>query len=149
MIEVAITINASPQRVWAEIADIARHVEWMADAESIEFTSSQTEGVDTQFLCVTKIGPFRLRDVMTVTQWSPGRAIGIRHDGLVRGTGTFTLAAEGPDASRFAWSERLVFPWWMGGRVGAFASKPVLRAIWKRNLQRLKANCEHDVSSPS
>ena len=44
--------------------------------------------------------------------------------------------------TRFTWNERLRFPWWLGGAVGARLAKPVLRAIWRRNLRRLKAIVE-------
>jgi len=79
---------------------------------------------------------------MTVTEWEPGRAIGIDHRGIVTGSGRFTLRRRPGDRTRFTWNERLTFPWWMGGPVGALAAKPVLRAIWRRNLRRLKTIVE-------
>ena len=137
-IRVGIPIDAPPATVWAAIQDIATHVEWMADAESIEFISARTQGVGTKFVCRTRVGPLQLRDTMTVTEWSPGRAMGITHEGVVRGVGRFTLARRRGGRTRFVWREQLRFPWWMGGPVGALVGKPVLRAIWKRNLGRLK-----------
>ena len=41
-IRVTTVIDAPPAEVWAGVEDIATHVEWMADAESITFTSEQT-----------------------------------------------------------------------------------------------------------
>lgn len=132
------TIAADPATVWAAVEDISTHVEWMADAESIEFLSHRHQGVDTSFVCVTKVGPIRLRDTMVVTEWSPRRVMGIRHDGIVRGEGRFTLRRRRGGRTRFTWTEKLRFPWWMGGPFGAIAAKPVLRWIWKGNLARLK-----------
>lgn len=90
-IRVRTVINAPPAVVWADVRDIGSHVEWMTDAASITFTSPSTSGVGTTFDCVTKVGPLRLTDRMEVTQWRERRTMGIRHVGLVRGEGRFTL----------------------------------------------------------
>jgi hypothetical protein len=132
--------------VWEVVRDIGGHVRWMDDAEEIRFTSKTTSGIGTTFDCDTRVGPFRLTDHMEVTEWLPGQVIGIRHEGTVSGVGRFTLRRAGPYQTRFTWEERLSFPLWMGGPVGARAAKPVLRRIWRRNLSRLKALVEAGVS---
>lgn len=133
-------IEAAPEEVWAALADISTHVEWMADAEAIRFVSDQREGVGTAFDCDTKVGPLRLVDRMEVTSWEPGRRMGVRHSGLVTGQGEFTLTPAGTDgtATDFAWTETLVFPWYFAGPVGAAVAAPVLRRIWAGNLRRLR-----------
>lgn len=137
-IEVTTVIAATPEQVWARIEDVATHVEWMADAEAIRFTSAQTSGVGTVFDCDTRVGPLRLTDRMAITEWAPARAMGVRHTGLVTGEGAFTLSAVDAGGTEFAWAETLRFPWWMGGPVGGAIGAPVLRRIWRRNLARLK-----------
>lgn len=141
-IRVSTLIDAPRRRVWADLRDIGSHVNWMADAESIEFTARQREGVGTTFDCVTRVGPIRLNDRMAVTEWREGRAMGIRHVGVVTGTGRFTLRSTARGKTRFTWDERLAYPWWLGGPVGAIVSKPLLRHIWKKNLKRLKHRLE-------
>jgi len=142
-IEVTTTIAAPPGVVWDRIEDVGTHVDWMADAEAIRFTSKQTSGVGTTFDCDTKVGPLKLTDAMAITEWEPGRSMGVRHEGLVTGEGRFTLTAVGADRTEFAWAESLRFPWWMGGPVGGALGAPVLKAIWRRNLKRLKALVEN------
>lgn len=146
-ITVSTTIDASPAAVWAVVEDVGSHVEWMADAEAIRFTSASTSGVGTTFECDTRVGPLRLTDLMEITRWEPGRAMGVRHVGLVTGDGVFTLSPAGRrfrrrTATRFQWSERLVFPWWMGGPVGGVVGGRIMRLIWQANLRRLKAIVE-------
>jgi carbon monoxide dehydrogenase subunit G len=141
-IRVGITIGAGPAEVWRVVEPLERHVDWMADAESIRFTGPRTRGVGTTFDCVTKVGPIRLTDRMAVTEWEPGRSMGIEHRGVVTGRGRFTLRRRRGGRTRFTWRESLVFPWWMGGPVGAFVASPVLRAIWRRNLRRLRSIVE-------
>ena len=128
------TIDATPGEVWADVRDLGSHVEWMADAEAIRFTSDARSGVGTTFDCDTKVGPFHLVDRMEVTEWVEGEVIGVRHVGLVTGTGRFTLASAGA-GTRFTWEESLAIPWWLGGPVAAL----VLRLVWVRNLRKLRA----------
>jgi len=141
-VRVSTVIDAPPRRVWAGVRDISSHVSWMEDAVAIRYTSRRHEGVGTTFDCDTKVGPFRLTDRMEVTEWSEGRAMGIRHTGLVQGTGRFTVRSARRGRTRFTWDERLRFPWWMGGAPGSVVAAPVLRHIWRRNLVNLKREIE-------
>ena len=103
-------IPAPVSVVWADISDLASHVEWMADAESIQFTSDQRTGVGTTFNCATRVGPLHTTDRMEVVEWEDGCVIGVRHIGLVTGTGRFVLEPDGRH-TRFTWDEHLRIPW--------------------------------------
>jgi hypothetical protein len=142
-IRVCITIDVPPDALWKRLERIEDHVEWMADARAITFTSSQRRGVGTEFDCLTAVGPFRTTDRMVVTEWEPRRSMGIVHRGVVTGSGRFTLRRRRGGRTRFCWREDLRFPARLGGRVGAVAARPVLRAVWRRNLRRLKRLAEH------
>jgi hypothetical protein len=115
----------------------------MHDAVAIRFVSSQTRGVGTAFLCDTKVGPIRLTDKMEITQWVPGKAMGVKHIGIVTGSGVFTLEPiDNGTRTLFKWEEELIFPWFLAGPLGAFiGGKIVLRQIWKRNLRGLAVLC--------
>lgn len=141
-IRVSTVIDAPPKVVWAAVEDIATHTTWMADAVAIRFLADQTSGVGATFECDTKVGPFRLTDVMEITEWKPGRAMGVRHVGLVTGEGVFTLARKGLRRTRFEWTEQLEFPLWMGGAAGGVVGSRLLKRIWKGNLRRLKQQVE-------
>lgn len=144
-IEQCIDISADVSKVWAAVDDIRSHGEWMRDAIEITPTSTQHEGVGAEFTCVTKIGPFRERDLLRVTEWEPGAVMGIEHLGVVKGSGRFTLTAQ-PPGTRFCWAEQLRFPWWMGGAVTERVAKPVLSGVWRGNLERLRARVEATTS---
>ncbi len=155
-IRVAIEIDATPEQVWQVVEPVERHVDWMHDAVAIRFTGAQTRGVGTEFLCHTKVGPIKLVDHMHITEWVPPDAangvtgvMGVRHTGMVTGSGRFTLEPIDPSAdgqwrrTRFVWQETLVFPWWLGGPLGAAVGGTlVLRPIWARNLRGLRTLVE-------
>jgi uncharacterized protein YndB with AHSA1/START domain len=145
-ISVSIELDASPERVWQVVEPVERHVDWMHDAVAIRFETDQTRGVGTRFLCDTKVGPIKLVDRMEITEWRPGEAMGVRHTGLVTGTGLFTLEPiDLGRRTRFTWAEELIFPWWLGGPIGAFVGgKIVMQAIWRRNLRELAEIVERD-----
>ena len=110
-IRVSTIIDATPDRVWAVVENVADHVDWM-------------------------------HDTMEITEWEDGTTIGVRHVGIVTGTGAFTIVPVGTSRTGFQWKESLRFPWWMGGPLGALVGGQVLRLIWKRNLKGLKAIVE-------
>ena len=125
--------------MWADLRHIASHVEWMEDAVAISFRTRRRTGVGTAFDCVTRIGPLTLIDLMEITEWRERRVMGVRHVGVVRGTGRFRLRPARGGRTRFSWEERLVFPWWLGGPLGGIVGAPVLRHVWRKNLANLAA----------
>ena len=143
-ITVSIELAASPARVWEVVEPVERHVDWMADAVAIRFTNSQTRGVGTAFDCDTKVGPIKLTDHMEITEWVPEKSMGVKHVGIVTGTGVFTIEPLGNGQyTKFTWSEKLTFPWWLGGPIGeVVGGNIVMKAIWRRNLKKLQALVE-------
>ena len=138
-IRVSVDIAAPVQKVWDIVEPVERHIDWMADAVAIRFQTEQTRGTGTTFFCDTKVGPIKLVDVMTITAWEPCKVMGVKHTGVVTGTGEFTLEAIDASHTRFTWTESLTFPWWLGGPLGAFVGgQIVMKAIWRRNLRELK-----------
>ena len=140
-VRVATFINASRGEVWEAVRDIASHTQWMEDAVGIRFTSAKHEGVGTTFDCDSRLGPFRLTDRMEVTEWSPGRVMGVKHVGAVTGVGRFTLKRR-KGGTVFVWKETLTFPRWMGGPIGAAVAAPLFKRMWKKNLRNLKRRIE-------
>jgi hypothetical protein len=144
---VSIDISATPGQVWKVVEPVEDHVEWMHDAVAIRFQTEQHRGVGTSFLCDTKVGPIKLVDRMEITEWATDSAMGVRHTGMVTGTGRFTLTPiDLGRRTRFGWDESLIFPWWLGGPVGALiGGRLVLHSIWKRNLRNLKRIVESQI----
>jgi len=136
-ITVPIDIAAPVEVVWNDLADLSSHVEWMAEAESVEFLTDFRGGVGTVMRVLTKVGPFRTADILEVTEWAPPSSIGVTHRGVIGGTGRFILAPT-DTGTLFTWTETLSFPWWLGGPVAELVARPVLAEIWRRNLRRFR-----------
>lgn len=136
-VAIEVVIASSPREVWAELSSIEDHVTWMKDAVTITFASEQRRGVGTTFECLTRIGPFRTRDVMTITRWDDERTMGVTHRGIIAGRGEFSLSPTS-DATTMVWREALTFPWWLGGAMTARAARPILRRVWRQNLERFR-----------
>ena len=134
---VSTVVPADRSEVWSDLSDLSSHVEWMRDARSITFVSATTSGVGTAFDCETQVGPFRLTDRMEITRWDEGSAIGVRHVGLVTGDGVISLRRARRGRTRVIWSERLRFPWFMGGPIGGWLATPVLWTVWRSSMKAL------------
>lgn len=144
-LHLVVSIYASPRLVWAHLSDLADHAAWMRDAEAIRFTTGQRSGIGTEMLVPTRVGPFRTTDSMRVVEWEEGRLISVEHLGAVSGTGSFEIVPVAAGAA-LHWTETLRFPWWLGGRFGAWVARPVLKRVWRGNLNRLRHRIE--VSGP-
>jgi uncharacterized protein YndB with AHSA1/START domain len=125
--------------VWAAVSTLERHAEWMADAEMIEFLGETRRGEGTEMRVLTKVGLFSTNDVIRVEGWVPPRTIEVSHRGLVTGSGKFDLDPV-PGGTRFTWMEELRFPWYLGGEVTARLASPILRRIWRGNLERFASS---------
>jgi hypothetical protein len=91
---------------------------------------------------VTKVGPLRTTDKMTVTDWAARQRMAVRHTGIISGTGIFELHEAGASDTKVTWTEDLRFPWYLGGVVAAFVARPVLKRIWMGNLRRFRSIAE-------
>lgn len=143
-INVSITINKSIDEVWDEVSILKNHTNWMKDAVSIEFLNDKTQGLGTKMKVLTKVGPIKLFDYMTVTEWIDKKSIGVDHVGIVTGKGKFTLREVTEEKTDFQWEETLRFPIYLAGPVGEFFGSPVLKLIWRNNLKGLKELFENE-----
>ena len=137
-IQVSIDLPQPPEVVWADIEQLETHVDWMADAESIEFEGEQRRGPGTTMRVLTKVGPLHTTDVIRIVGWDPPRSMAVVHEGIVTGEGEFMLQSI-PAGTRFHWAEELKMPWYFGGPLGGLLARPVLGWVWRRNLKRLAA----------
>lgn len=141
-------IDADVARVWEALEPIESHAQWMADAERIEFDTDQRRGAGTTFIAHTKVGPIRLADRMEITTWEPGSTMGVRHSGVVTGSGAFALIPiDNGRRTRMVWDEQLQFPWYLGGPIGGYVGGTLLLGrIWRHNLRRFRAIVEREQS---
>ena len=137
-IETSIIINKPLDIVWQEVKVMENHVNWMEDAVKIDILSENNFGIDTKMNVLTKVGPIKLTDIITVTEWKEKESIGVIHEGIVTGEGIFYLKALNKSQTEFKWEETLKFPIYLGGAIGEFFGGYVLRYIWKKNLKNLK-----------
>lgn len=136
-IAVSRTMPFPRETVWAAVADLGSHHEWMSDARSVQFGSDQRRGVGTRIRVETVIGPVRTIDEIEVVGWVEGESVEVEHKGLIRGMGRFVVSHHGA-GTEVEWVEELTFPWYLGGDVTAWMARPVLAAVWRRNLESLE-----------
>ena len=137
-IKVSTVNNAPLKTVWNEVSRLENHTNWMNDAEKIDFLSENNSGMGTEMKVLTKIGPIKLYDYMTVTNWVVEKSIAVDHIGIVTGKGEFKLEEIDENNTKFNWEETLKFPIYLGGVIGEFFGAPILKLIWRKNLKNLK-----------
>lgn len=132
----SIEIAAPVDRVWAALAAVEMHSEWMSDATSIIFLSDKRTGVGTRVRVKTRFGPLRIDDDMEFTEWTSPNLMTVNHVGRIGGRGEFRLSENEGDRTTFTWVEDLIFPWYYGGWFGVAMTRPILRRQFSANLKR-------------
>ena len=139
-IDVQLDLPHGIDRVWDRLTDWQSHSAWIPN--TVVTIMKQTDGLGTEFVGITRIGPLRLDDPMTVAEFqapSAGRAsCTITKTGSVLGgTAGFTLSAVDASTTRLDWFEdihlkpKAIF-WWTAPfivAIGTIAFRSALKAF--------------------
>jgi carbon monoxide dehydrogenase subunit G len=107
-IDIRLELPHSIGHVWDRLTDWPSHSAWIPN--TVVTVTRQATGVGTEFVGLTHLGPLRLDDPMTITEFqapSAGRAsCTINKTGSVLGgTAGFTLSAVDASTTRLDWFE--------------------------------------------
>jgi hypothetical protein len=145
-----VDIDAPPQQVWDDVFDWPRQGEWIPSTRVTVVDSDAApagRGVGARIEAWTGIGRFGVLDTMTVTRWEVLEVCEVEHTGrVIRGSGTFRIAALPDQRSRFHWREDLEIPLGRFGYLGFRAMRPAFMFGVRRALRTLKHQIERDRS---
>jgi uncharacterized membrane protein len=136
----SITIEAPIERVWEYASDIHRQPEWMHEMKRVEMLTPGPIRVGSRGRATVRIFGISTTDDVVITRLEPPTAFGIRHEGRFTGEGLLLFGATPSGATRVDWMEHLrppLFP-----TIGGFLQRPILAAIFRSDLGRLKASIE-------
>ncbi|MDQ3877237.1 MAG: SRPBCC family protein [Actinomycetota bacterium] len=137
VVETSITIDAPPQTIWSLITDWERQGDWMLEASEFVVVGEQREGVGVAAEATVKIGGIKTRDRVRVVGWEPPYRLAIRHEGWVSGLGELFLTPVAAGETYVFWREQLEPPLGLVGATGIRVFKPLMRRIFRRDLQVL------------
>jgi carbon monoxide dehydrogenase subunit G len=142
-LEVRKLIAATPEAVWALIADLEHQGAWMVDVRKLRVVTAEKRGVGAVMHVTSEL--FRLpivKDVMVITAWEPGRRMDIEHRGQFHGTGSFLLEPA-HNGTTFIWIEDFAPPLGrLGELVFALVVRPHLRRVFARSLENVRRLAE-------
>lgn len=135
----SVAICASQVKVFKASTDWNRQREWMlgTNVRATEKGGQATGGKIEAYTGLLGVG---FTDTMTITNWKEPEVCSVLHTGrIVRGSGTFKVSKVDEENSIFIWSEDILLPLGMLGRVGWFFVRPIAVLGVTYSLQRFKA----------
>ena len=143
-LDITVLIDATPDVVWAVLADLERQGEWMVDVRGLDVVSERKRGAGTVLHVTSELfGLPVVRDVMEIIAWDPPRRIDVVHRGQFHGSGSFVLERAPAGTTRMCWVEDFEPPC---GRLGELAFRvavrPHLLRVFRRSLRNLKQLAE-------
>ena len=140
-IEERADLKASPERVWAVLADLEAQASWMPDVAWIRLIGPQRE-LGARLRVKTRVFGIPLAtDSVRVTAWEPPRRLAVEHRGAVVGSGEWRLEPRG-GGTRFIWSESLRMPPPLLGDLALWAYLPFQRLMLRRSIANLRRMVE-------
>ncbi|HEX2025894.1 MAG TPA: SRPBCC family protein [Actinomycetota bacterium] len=136
-----VAIARPPSDVWRLIVDWERSDRWMEDVSDVRVTTGHREGLGVEAVAAVRIAGITTRDRIRVTRWEPPHRLEIDHLGWVRGHAVMDLAATAPGTA-LTWEERFVPPWGVLGALGMRVFVPVMRRVFRRDIERLRTLAE-------
>jgi carbon monoxide dehydrogenase subunit G len=139
-IDIRMDLPHGIDHVWEQLTDWAAHSAWIPN--TVVTITKQTNGLGTEFVGITRIGPLRLDDPMTVSEFqmpSTGRATCVvtKTGAVLGGTAGFTLSTVDDSTTRLDWFEDIhlkpqsIF-WWTAPfilAIGTLAFRSALKAF--------------------
>jgi len=139
-IDVQLNLSHGIDHVWDRLTDWRSHSAWIPN--TVVTVTKGTNGIGTEFVGITRIGPLRLDDPMTVSEFQApkaGRAsCTITKTGSVLGgTAGFVLTAVDDSTTRLDWFEDIHLKprglfWWTAPfviAIGTIAFRSALKAF--------------------
>jgi len=143
-IDVQLNLSHGIDHVWDRLTDWQSHTAWIPN--TVVTVTKGTNGIGTEFVGITRIGPLRLDDPMTVSEFQTPRAgrascTIIKTGSVLGGTAGFVLAAVDDSTTRLDWFEDIHLKprglfWWTAPfviAIGTIAFRSALKAF-ARNL---------------
>lgn len=143
MAELVLTqdVDAPAEQVWEVLTDWAVHDRWM-----LLTRAEGDHAAGGEIRAFTGIGRLGFLDTMVITVWEPPRRAVVRHVGkVVRGSGAFEVEDLGAGRSRVVWSEWVLLPLGVLGRLAWPVVRLPLRALVQVSLRRF---ARYVVSNP-
>jgi carbon monoxide dehydrogenase subunit G len=139
-IDIRMDLPHGIDHVWEQLTNWAAHSAWIPN--TVVTITKQTGGLGTEFVGITRIGPIRLDDPMTVSEFQTPRAghascTIIKTGSVLGGTAGFVLTAVDDSTTRLDWFEDIHLKprglfWWTAPfvvAIGTIAFRSALNAF--------------------
>ncbi len=134
-IRLRVEVAAPIGTVWTILADIERQPRWMTDLRRVRVLGPLPVGPGTWAEGDVHVLGITIRDRVEIVEFSPPHRYGIRHVGLVRGTGLFSLdTLDGGRRTSLEWTELLVAP--ILPDLASVVVGPLLQRVFRADLDR-------------
>jgi uncharacterized protein YndB with AHSA1/START domain len=140
----SIDIRRPPEAVWPYLVAWEELPRWMEEIRDVRVLGALREGVGVEAEARVRIGGITTRDRIRVTRWDPPAILELEHLGWVEGTGYMELSPT-EEGSRLFWREELRAPWSVLGRLGMGLYRPMMRRVFRRDLERLRDIAERET----